>query len=40
LAEEMGRRGQTAVSERLNWSTQFPKLLSLYAELVNDSCAV
>jgi glycosyltransferase involved in cell wall biosynthesis len=40
LAEEMGRRGQAAVSERLNWSTQFPKLLSLYAELVNDSCAV
>lgn len=38
-AEEMGRRGQAAVVERLNWNTQLPKLVNLYSELVNGSCA-
>jgi len=39
-AEEMGRRGQAAVIERLNWNTQLPKLVDLYTELVSRPCAV
>ena len=38
-AEEMGRRGQAAVIERLNWNTQAPKLVNLYTELVSRPCA-
>lgn len=38
-AKEMGRRGQTAVIERLNWNTQLPKLVGLYLELANNLCA-
>lgn len=38
-AEEMGRRGQIAVIERLNWNTQAPKLVNLYTELVSGPCA-
>ena len=38
-AEAMGRRGQSAVVERLNWNTQLPKLVSLYSELATNLCA-
>lgn len=38
-AEEMGRRGQAAVIEHLNWNTQLPKLVNLYSELANNLCA-
>jgi glycosyltransferase involved in cell wall biosynthesis len=38
-AEEMGRRGQAAVVERLNWNTQLPTLINLYSELANGLCA-
>lgn len=38
-AEAMGRRGQAAVVEQLNWNTQLPKLVGLYSELVNNACA-
>jgi glycosyltransferase involved in cell wall biosynthesis len=38
-AEEMGRRGQIAVIERLNWNTQASKLVNLYTELVSGPCA-
>lgn len=38
-AEEMGRRGQAAVIEQLNWNTQLPKLVGLYQELANNVCA-
>jgi len=38
-AEAMGRRGQAAVIEHLNWNTQFPKLVNLYKELVEGTCA-
>lgn len=38
-AEQMGRRGQAAVIEQLNWNTQLPKLVSLYSELANNLCA-
>jgi len=40
VAEEMGRRGQSAVMERFNWTTQFPKLVGLYSELAGQPCAV
>jgi glycosyltransferase involved in cell wall biosynthesis len=38
-AEEMGRRGQAAVMDHLNWNTQAPKLVNLYAELMSRPCA-
>ena len=38
-AEEMGRRGQAAVIDQLNWNTQLPKLVGLYSELANNLCA-
>lgn len=38
-AEEMGRRGQAAVIDHLNWNTQLPKLVRLYSELANNLCA-
>jgi glycosyltransferase involved in cell wall biosynthesis len=38
-AEEMGRRGQTAVLERYNWNLQAEKLVNLYSDLVRRSCA-
>lgn len=38
-AEQMGRRGQTAVIEQLNWNTQLPKLVGLYSELAGNLCA-
>lgn len=37
-AEQMGRRGQRAVVERLNWNTQLPKLVNLYSDLVGRPC--
>jgi glycosyltransferase involved in cell wall biosynthesis len=37
-AEEMGRRGQTAVLERYNWETQADKLVNLYSE-IRKTCA-
>lgn len=37
-AEQMGRRGQAAVIEQLNWNTQLPKLVGLYSELANNLC--
>jgi glycosyltransferase involved in cell wall biosynthesis len=33
-AEEMGRRGRTAVEERYNWTVESRKLLALYARLL------
>lgn len=38
-AEQMGRRGQAAVVEQLNWNTQLPKLVGLYSELASNLCA-
>ena len=38
-AEAMGRRGQAAVRDHLNWASQFPTLVGLYKELVNGTCA-
>jgi glycosyltransferase involved in cell wall biosynthesis len=38
-AEEMGRRGQAAVADQLNWNTQAPKLVNLYRELMSSPCA-
>ena len=38
-AEEMGRRGQSAVLERYNWDLQSEKLVNLYRELVELRCA-
>lgn len=38
-AQEMGRRGQAAVVDHLNWNTQLPKLVGLYSELANNLCA-
>ncbi|HXA00138.1 MAG TPA: glycosyltransferase family 4 protein [Candidatus Dormibacteraeota bacterium] len=38
-AQEMGRRGQAAVLEHLNWGTQFPTLVRLYTDLVDEKCA-
>lgn len=32
-AKEMGRRGEAAVRERLNWQQESPKLIDLYARL-------
>jgi glycosyltransferase involved in cell wall biosynthesis len=38
-AEEMGRRGQAAVSRKFNWNTQARKLVDLYSSLVDNPCA-
>lgn len=38
-AEEMGRRGQTAVLHRYNWNLQAEKLVNLYFDLIKRSCA-
>jgi len=38
-AEEMGRRGQAAVTEQFNWNTQARKLVSLYSSLMDSPCA-
>jgi glycosyltransferase involved in cell wall biosynthesis len=39
-AEQMGRRGQTAVLERYNWDPQAKKLVNLYSDLIKSLCAV
>lgn len=39
-AEEMGRRGQEAVRNRYNWTTEERKLIELYEALLNSPCAV
>jgi len=38
-AEAMGRRGREAVEKRYNWESEEKKLLEIYADLVNSSCA-
>lgn len=38
-AEEMGRRGQAAVLERFNWSSEAAKLLDLYRQIGKEKCA-
>lgn len=38
-AEEMGRRGQTAVLECYNWGREAEKLVGLYSDLVKSPCA-
>jgi glycosyltransferase involved in cell wall biosynthesis len=37
-AEEMGKRGQTAVASRFNWNVQAGKLVNLYKELLDGTC--
>lgn len=39
-AKEMGRRGATAVRERLNWQHEAPKLIGLYSRLAPQDRAV
>ena len=38
-AEEMGRRGQEAVRDRYNWTSEERKLIDLYEALLNSPCA-
>lgn len=38
-AEEMGRRGRMAVSDRFNWKFEANKLVNLYQEIGNGICA-
>ena len=38
-AEEMGRRGQAAVLDRFNWTSEARKLIGLYNQLENAPCA-
>jgi glycosyltransferase involved in cell wall biosynthesis len=38
-AEEMGRRGQTAIAKQFNWNTQASKLVDLYSSLASNPCA-
>jgi glycosyltransferase involved in cell wall biosynthesis len=38
-AEAMGRRGRQAVKDRFNWAHEEQKLLALYADLMEPSCA-
>jgi glycosyltransferase involved in cell wall biosynthesis len=38
-AQEMGRRGQTAVHSRFNWDMQAKKLCNLYDDLLVSTCA-
>lgn len=39
-AEEMGRRGQTAIAERFNWNSEANKLVQLYQQIESEICAV
>lgn len=38
-AEEMGRRGQIAVAERFNWTSEANKLVQLYRQIESEVCA-
>ena len=38
-AEKMGRRGQEAVRNRYNWTSEERKLIELYEALLNSPCA-
>jgi glycosyltransferase involved in cell wall biosynthesis len=38
-AEQMGRRGQSAVAEEFNWNAEAQKLIHLYEELESEICA-
>ena len=38
-AEEMGKRGQAAVLDRFNWSTEARKLVDLYNQIGKERCA-